>query len=143
MIQPWIRDSPRRGTRRASGPARACGGGGGGGAESRPLQDSVWTLHSSRQGMGSTVVFMSLVIFMGTRLRNGMLKGPDKITDLTLLAVRRNRIGGVRLRVSSKDMKFPGTSQLVDSQELVVVGSQGRILDALGIRMSELPWDKH
>ena len=90
-----------------------------------------------------TVVFMILVIFMGTRLRNGMLKGPNKITDLTLLAVRRNRIGGVRLRVSSKDLKFPGTSQLSDSQELVVVGSRGRILDALGIRMSELPWDKH
>src|SRR5204862_3812241 len=90
-----------------------------------------------------TVVFMILVIFIGTRLRKGMLKGPDKITDLTLLAVRRNRIGGVRLRVSSKDMKFPGTSQLVESPELVVVGSRGRILDALGIRMSALAWNKH
>jgi len=90
-----------------------------------------------------TVGFMILVIFIGRRLQKGMLKGPHKITDLTLLAVRRNRIGGVRLRVASKDMNFPGTSQLVDSQELVVVGSRGRILDALGIEISELPWDKY
>ncbi len=88
-----------------------------------------------------TILFMTLVILVQGRLWKGVLKSPRKVSHLTLLAARRNPIG-VRLLVASSDTNFPVTMQLADSHELVVVGSRSRILDALGIRMSELPWEK-